>query len=236
MTRLLDHRRDREHDVREVGDRAFAKLQADDEGPASIAASAASGSGRSAGSTPPISSAPSSPPAAAARMPVVSRPTASGRSETFHAVAVCSRADASATGRPPGSRFGSAPASRAPRSPARRGTQPSRAPVAAANLLAAERAPGDVASRSPTRMTAPGWFSSSSSVRPSSAAASPPGAVRISLRTSWSGHGWRTARWRVPARRSCGRPCAAAGRRSGTPLPVRNRRAVPRAPSPGRCR
>ena len=128
-----------------------------------------------------MSSAPSSPARAAARIAVVSRPSAAGSSSTFQAAAVCSRADASPSGRPPGNRSGSAPASRAPRSPARRGTQANRAPVAAANLLAAESAPGEVASRSPTRMSAPGSFSCASSGRPSSAAASAPGAHSMSL-------------------------------------------------------
>jgi hypothetical protein len=150
-------------------------------GAASTALSAASGSGRSASSTPPISSAPSSPSRAAARMAVVSRPSAVGSSFTFHAAAACSRADASPIGRPPGSRPGSAPASRAPRSPARRGTHASRAPVAAASLLADENAPGEPASRSPARMTAPGSFSCASSARLSSAVASAPGTHSMSL-------------------------------------------------------
>ena len=149
-------------------------------GAASIAARAASGSGRSASSTPPTSSAPNSPLRAASMMPAVSRPGVLGSSPTCHPSAVCSRAVTSLTGRPPGSRPGSAPASRAPRSPARRGIHASRAPVAAANLPAAESAPGEVARRSPTRMTAPGSFRCASSTRESSAAPSPPGTVAIS--------------------------------------------------------
>ena len=58
------------------------------------------------------------------------------------------------TGRPPGSRVGRAPASSAPRSPARRGTHARRAPVASARAAAALSAPGTVARRSPTRITA----------------------------------------------------------------------------------
>ncbi|AFR09764.1 hypothetical protein B005_2616 [Nocardiopsis alba ATCC BAA-2165] len=58
----------------------------------------------------------------------MSRPGRSGREPTFQARATSARAEASATGRPPGSRFGSAPASMAPRSPARRGIQARRAP------------------------------------------------------------------------------------------------------------
>ena len=59
-------------------------------GAASMAANAAAGSGRSAGSTPPISSAPSSPVRAAARIADVSRP---GR---------CGQVDRHSTRRPPG--------------------------------------------------------------------------------------------------------------------------------------
>jgi len=66
------------------------------------------------------------------------------------------RAAGSVSGRPPGSSPDSAPASRAPRSPARRGTQPSRAPVFLASAAAADRAPGIPARRSPTSSTAPG--------------------------------------------------------------------------------
>ena len=123
---------------------------------ASMAARAASGSARSAGSTPPISSVSISPSAAAASRAVLSRPGSEGSSPTFHKSRTCCRATGSATGRPPGSRFGRQPASRAPRSPARRGTHASRAPVASARRAAADSAPGLQASRSPTRMTAPG--------------------------------------------------------------------------------
>ena len=144
-------------------------------GAASTAAMAASGSGRSSSSTPPISRAPNAPSRAARRISVVSRPGAAGSSSTFQAAAICRRAVASVTGRPPGNRFGSAPASSAPRSPARRGTHASRAPVATANRAAAESAPGEVASRSPTRITDPGRFSRSLPARSSSAAASLPG-------------------------------------------------------------
>ncbi len=70
----------------------------------------------------------------------------------------------------------------APRSPARRGTQASRAPVREASPSADDRAPGEVASRSPTMITeveSSGW----SPVMPSasSAAASSPGAVGMSV-------------------------------------------------------
>ena len=150
-------------------------------GAASMAAIAASGSGRSWSSTPPISKAPSSPRPAACRIASVSRPSPTGRPSTFHAAASCARAVSSVTGRPPGNRFAIAPASNAPRSPARRGTHASRAPVADARRPAAESAPGDAASRSPTRISEPGRLSSSSPARSSSAVASPPGPVLISL-------------------------------------------------------
>ena len=77
---------------------------------------------------------------AAARMPVVSRPGASGSEATFQARATSARAVSSSTGRPIGSRLGSAPASMAPRSPARRGIQASRAPVEAAPAATARTA------------------------------------------------------------------------------------------------
>ena len=90
----------------------------------------------------------------AATIASASRPAVSGRWSTPQAVAASTRAAASATGRPPGSRLGRQPVSTAPRSPARRGTQASRAPVFAASAAAAVSAPGTVASRSPTRITA----------------------------------------------------------------------------------
>ena len=54
-----------------------------------------------------------------------------------------------------GQQVGQAAGLDAPRSPARRGTQASRAPVRWARSAAAASAPGTVASRSPTRITAP---------------------------------------------------------------------------------
>ena len=90
---------------------------------ASSAASAAVGSGRSCGSTPPTSSAPSSPECTAARIAAVSRPASVGKRAAHPRRSPRRRAPAASdTGRPPGSRPGSAPASTAPRSPARRGT------------------------------------------------------------------------------------------------------------------
>ena len=84
----------------------------------------------------------------------VSRPPpAAWRDAPGHAVST--RAAASSTGRPPGSRLGRQPASTAPRSPARRGTQASwrrsRRPA-----RRRRECPGKVGHRSPTRMTAPG--------------------------------------------------------------------------------
>ena len=71
-----------------------------------------------------------------------SRPGVSGRCSTPQAVARSTRAEASATGRPPGSRLGRQPVSTAPRSPARRGTQASRAPVVAGQPDAAAKRTG----------------------------------------------------------------------------------------------
>ena len=167
---------------------------------------------------------------------------------TPQARATSARAAASATGRPIGSRPGSAPASMAPRSPARRGTQASRAPVAATGGRRADSAPGTGASRSPTRMTAPSALSSSAAALPGassptpvirlpSASASPPGAV-VEQRAAELGQaagGERRDREDLEAR-ACAPPCGAAGRRSATPPPARSRRAAPRAPSPARRR
>src|SRR5580693_6549944 len=125
-------------------------------GTVSIARSAACGSGRSAGSTPAITRAASSPSAAAAIIAAVSRPGAAGSELLPQTLATSARAAGSVTGLPIGSSPGSAPASTAPRSPARRGTQASRAPEATASPAAAANAPGTWASRSPTRITAPG--------------------------------------------------------------------------------
>ena len=107
---------------------------------ASRAARKAAGSLVSSGSTPPTTSAPRSPLASAATIALPSRPALPGRVSTPHAAATSTRADASATGRPPGSRLGRAPASTAPRSPARRGTQARRAPVVARELQRQRRA------------------------------------------------------------------------------------------------
>ena len=142
--RLLDDGRDREHHVGEVGDRAVAQLEADDERRGVDRGQRGVGVGQ----VGEVDAADQQRTQfAGGRRGENARGVAAGgvgqRRSTFQAAAVCARAAASATGRPPGSRFGSAPASSAPRSPARRGTQPSRAPVAAANLLAAESAPGE---------------------------------------------------------------------------------------------
>ena len=151
---------------------------------ASIAARAACGSVRSAGSIPPISNPASSPCAAAVRIAAVSRPGPAGRSVMFQASLIRWRARGSVTGCPPGSTVGRQPASRAPRSPARRGIQASRDPVRSASATAADSAPGLVARRSPARITAPG--SRSAAVRASSAAASAPGTVRMCRAASFA--------------------------------------------------
>ncbi len=143
------------------------------------------GSARSAGSTPPMTSAASEPSTAARRIASVSRPVSVGTAAP-HACSTSARAASSPTARPPGSSVGSAPASMAPRSPARRGTQASLAPVRVARSAAALSAPGEDASRSPTRMTAPSLDSASVTApsRPPSAAASAPGSVATSVPSS----------------------------------------------------
>ena len=120
---------------------------------------------RSAGSTPPMTSASISPEQAASMMPSVSRAAVSGSPTTSQTSATSVRAWALAAGRPPGSSAPSAPASRAPRSPARLGIHASLAPALSARAAAAVRAPGTVASRSPTRTTPPSC-SASSAERP----------------------------------------------------------------------
>ena len=94
-----------------------------------------------------------------------------------------------------------------------------------------------VASRSPTRMIAPGCDSSVSSVSSSGVEGS--GLAARRGRDHSGAQLGRTARWRTvrstpPAARACGRPCAAAGRRSAIPPRARTRPAPPPARSPGR--
>src|SRR3954469_21988946 len=141
-------------------------------------------------------------------MASASRPGSSGRWSTPQAAARSTRAAASATLRPPGSRFGRAPVSTAPRSPARRGTQPTRAPVARDSASSAENAPGTSASRSPARTTAPGVRNASTAgppQLPSASArrdrASAPGSVVSTVALSFS-----AARVANGARSKTGRP------------------------------
>ena len=107
----------------------------------------------SSGSTPPTNTASMSPLCKPFNISLVSRPRFVGRVETPHAVCRSTRALASLTGRPPGSRFPIAPASRAPRSPARRGIHANFAPLRSANAATADNAPVDSARRSPTKIT-----------------------------------------------------------------------------------
>ena len=89
---------------------------------------------------------------------------------------------------------GSAPASSAPRSPARRGIQASRAPVAVGQSCSPPRAHrATLASRSPTRMIAPGSLSRSSSASAVERRGLAAGRRRDQpAAPSWSGRGWRT--------------------------------------------
>ena len=185
---LLDDRRDGQDDVGAVGHRRLAELEADHERRLLQCAQrqcrisqvgrvdaghdqceATAGGGRRG------SRQPSRPGAAGGQHPTRRRPHA--------------RASVSAMGDRPGSSDGRHPASTAPRSPARRGTQASRAPVTSASVRPRVSAPGADASRSPTRMTAPGDRSASRAAvaasvssppdepRAASSSASPPGAT-----------------------------------------------------------
>ena len=198
-------------------------------GAASTAASAAAGSGRSSSSTPPIEQR----AAANRRSPHARMPDGVAARRVRQVVDVpggghlaarggvgrpaCRRAEGWAPHRLParrGRRRVAAPSPAVRRSPRPVGAPPSRRRASSA-------------SRSPTRITVPGGSSSCSA---SSAAASPPGAVAMSVPPIFvqPAGGERCDR-RSPSGRACGRPCAAAGRRSATPLPARSPRAAPRA-------
>ena len=153
------------------------------------------------------------------------------------------------TGRPPGSSVGSAPASTAPRSPARRGTQPTTAPVRSASRATAVNRPGhlggplpdedDRRRRSGPRPRAGRRPPARPVPRPRLRA--PRGSARPGgrLRRASSTPVCDTAgvvhwpRWKTFCR-ACGRPCAAAGRRPAPPPPARAPRTAPRARPRGR--
>ena len=121
---------------------------------------------------------PSLPRVAASMISSLSRPARAGSESTPQAAATSARASASATGRPPGSRHGQAAGvDRAPvAGAARHPGHPT--PVRWASRSAALNAPGEVASRSPTRSTPPASSATApSSATASRAAASSPGAV-----------------------------------------------------------
>ena len=110
---LLRDRRDREHDVGAVGDRAGPQLQADDERrwrPARPARAA--GSGRSSGSTPPTSSASISPAAAAAMIRRCRGRAVRQRGDAPGAGDLAARGRVGRPGGRPAAGAGSAPASR----------------------------------------------------------------------------------------------------------------------------
>ena len=107
---------------------------------------------KSCGSTPPTTSALISPAFTAEIISLVDRPIFAGTDATDHTLARSTRAAASETGRPPGSRFPIAPASSAPRSPARRGIQANFAPDCDASAATAESAPALSDARSPTKI------------------------------------------------------------------------------------
>ena len=81
------------------------------------------------------------------------RPAFEGSVGTPQTAAISTRADASATGRPPGRSAPIAPASRAPRSPARRGIQATFAPDLSPSCETAVSKPIVSDARSPTRIT-----------------------------------------------------------------------------------
>ena len=128
-------------------------------GAASTAARAASGSGRSASSTPPISSAPSSPSRCRGQngcgVAAVGGRAARRRSRRR-------RSARAPTRRPAGGRRATGRAAhRLPRRRVRRpvaAPTPTGAPVARPICLPPRSAPGEPASRSPTRISAPGEF------------------------------------------------------------------------------
>ena len=130
----------------------------------------------------------------------MSRPGSSGRSSTFHAGGHLG-ARGGVGHRPAAGQKVAAPHRLPARRAHRRAAGPSRAGrrSRSASRSAAEYAPGEVASRSPTRIDRARRRSSPSSA--SSAAASPPGAVAIEraahLRPA---RGWRTARSTVTSR------------------------------------
>ena len=107
----------------------------------------------SSGSTPPTNSESISPLCKPSIISKVVRPIFSGSDLTPQALCISTRALASLTGRPPGSRVPIAPTSRAPRSPARRGIQASFAPEDCESASVAESAPDDSHNRSPTKIT-----------------------------------------------------------------------------------
>ena len=201
-------------------------------GAASTAASAASGSGRSAISTPPTSSAPR-PAAGAARIAAVSRP-GGGQFGDVPCGGDCSRArvaHGTAAGQQAGQCAGLQRAAFA--GAARDPGQPG--PGRAASRRRRQRA-GEPASRSPTMMTRAGKLQLRRRRRGRRArwprrrartgSACPPSSSARGSRTAPPSH----------RQRACGRPCAAAGRRSATPLRVRSRPAAPPGALPGRRR
>ena len=175
--RLLGDGRDGEHDVGAFGDGAVAQLQADDERRGVDGGQR----GRRVGQVVDLDAADeqraaASPSAAAARMPAVSRPGAPGRSSTSQAAAT-SRAGGGIRDRPAAGQqvrrrtgFQRAAVTGPARDPAQPGARSPRPAGSPPNS-----APGELASRSPTRMTVPARAVRRRSA--SSAAASPPGAV-----------------------------------------------------------
>ena len=118
--------------------------------------------------------------------------------------------------------------------PPRHPGQP-RAGASAASRAAAVSSPGTSASRSPTRTDRArlGSARRAAAGRSPSAPASSPGTVRHQRAPSFVQPGRRERRDRVHRQPApCGAPCAAAGRRSGTPPPARGRPAPPPAPPP----
>ena len=153
---LLGGRRHRQHDVGVLGDRAAPDLEADHE-PGALAAPRrpSAGSARSAGSTPPTTSAASAPSAAACR---IASSVAAGLRRQVGAPHRARPRRARRRRRPGGRRAaGWAARRRRPHRARRRGAapRPARRRCASARAAAALSAPGEVASRSPTRISAP---------------------------------------------------------------------------------
>ena len=215
----------------------------------SSAARARAGSGRSATSTPPTSSAP--------QLAGRPRPRRSGRCRGRSRCGQLGDAPDGGdlvAGPRVGGRAAAGQQRRAARPPRpRRARRPGAGSTPAWRrsrwrpVRAAVSPPGTAASRSPTTITAPSARSASAAAGPVAlqADAARERVQPLGLGAGRGGQqraarlrpvrGWRAWRARRSAGRACGAPCAAAGRRRAPPPRTRSRPAARRAPSPARC-